>query len=672
MEMRDHLFPHSDWIAYIPNYKIQRTCISWDINNFDNDEEIQENLSPPPGWLDSWPKVVAVKGISKPDKTSDRTNSDTSRRRKASAYIITFEGSIYPDRASLYGKIINLKPYIQKVIRCHLCQRFGHVEEQCRSAKSSRICAKCAAVGHCEAECSSLLSKCINCTRKRLEDSAHTANSQTCPVFVENRKIKQLMTILGISNRDAGEFYRRYIGENRTELWSEVLSYLDSFRNVIICGDFNGSHPSWTSSCTSPNTTGKIIHDILIDLDLLIANHDTPTWSSSNGQITSSPDLTLVSSNLSMQVDWNVCDEKHGSDHYPIIIYINHILPTRLHMQPHYTVSKVDWSYFAHRLEESSIHLQDYRNSMEFSNPSKAYAELERLIHEALVEAGARKPGESTTPRRPLSPWWDDECREIIQDKLFAYKRYKLFPNSEYLALYQKESRIANRKLRKIKKKKFKSFCNALNIKSEPRKVWNILRAFNNSKRIEDLNRGLLDNQKLKVLNNFDKTISTNIPSAICNRFINNIASPFKKLISNLPTKTLSNKELLDDAISKTEFLASLKFLSKKKTSLGADLITWLIINKLPTAVLEILLKLFNDFFTQGIIPSSWKKYILVFIPKGDGTNLRPISLANNLAKLYEKILHHRIEWWAENAAIIPFAQRGFRLASRVHTIYLT
>ncbi|XP_032669561.1 uncharacterized protein LOC116843310 isoform X3 [Odontomachus brunneus] len=552
MEMRDHLFPHSDWIAYIPNYKIQRTCISWDINNFDNDEEIQENLSPPPGWLDSWPKVVAVKGISKPDKTSDRTNSDTSRRRKASAYIITFEGSIYPDRASLYGKIINLKPYIQKVIRCHLCQRFGHVEEQCRSAKSSRICAKCAAVGHCEAECSSLLSKCINCTRKRLEDSAHTANSQTCPVFVENRKIKQLMTILGISNRDAGEFYRR------------------------------------------------------------------------------------------------------------------------LHMQPHYTVSKVDWSYFAHRLEESSIHLQDYRNSMEFSNPSKAYAELERLIHEALVEAGARKPGESTTPRRPLSPWWDDECREIIQDKLFAYKRYKLFPNSEYLALYQKESRIANRKLRKIKKKKFKSFCNALNIKSEPRKVWNILRAFNNSKRIEDLNRGLLDNQKLKVLNNFDKTISTNIPSAICNRFINNIASPFKKLISNLPTKTLSNKELLDDAISKTEFLASLKFLSKKKTSLGADLITWLIINKLPTAVLEILLKLFNDFFTQGIIPSSWKKYILVFIPKGDGTNLRPISLANNLAKLYEKILHHRIEWWAENAAIIPFAQRGFRLASRVHTIYLT
>ncbi|XP_032688520.1 uncharacterized protein LOC116852357 [Odontomachus brunneus] len=110
MEMRDLLFSHSDWIAYIPNYKIQRICISWDINNIDCDKEIQENLSPPPGWLDPWPKVVAVKGISKPDNTSDRTNTDAPRRRKVLAYIITFEGSI------LYKKFLLSKEYLYKAL----------------------------------------------------------------------------------------------------------------------------------------------------------------------------------------------------------------------------------------------------------------------------------------------------------------------------------------------------------------------------------------------------------------------------------------------------------------------------------------------------------------------------------------------------------------------------
>ncbi|XP_032688802.1 uncharacterized protein LOC116852479 [Odontomachus brunneus] len=95
-----------------------------------------------------------------------------------------------------------------------------------------------------------------------------------------------------------------------------------------------------------------------------------------------------------------------------------------------------------------------------------AYKELIRLVKEVFIEAGTRKPCEGTIIRRPPSPWWDSNCKNIIQNKLNAYKR----------------------------------------------KTWNITKAFKNSKRIEDLNAKATENKLPQVIENFEKTISTENP----------------------------------------------------------------------------------------------------------------------------------------------------------------
>lgn len=40
---------------------------------------------------------------------------------------------------------------------------------------------------------------------------------------------------------------------------------------------------------------------------------------------------------------------------------------------------------------------------------------------------------------------------------------------------------------------------------------------------------------------------------------------------------------------------------------------------------------------------------------------MRPISLANNIAKLFEKLIQFRLEWWIENNFVLPNFQFGFR-----------
>lgn len=66
--------------------------------------------------------------------------------------------------------------------------------------------------------------------------------------------------------------------------------------------------------------------------------------------------------------------------------------------------------------------------------------------------------------------------------------------------------------------------------------------------------------------------------------------------------------------------------------------------------------------FNKSIYPHQWTEYFTVFIPKpGRKDSLRPISLANNLLKIFEKMIYKRLEWWAENSSIFCNTQFGFR-----------
>lgn len=104
-----------------------------------------------------------------------------------------------------------------------------------------------------------------------------------------------------------------------------------------------------------------------------------------------------------------------------------------------------------------------------------------------------------------------------------------------------------------------------------------------------------------------------------------------------------SNKRIIR-ALSWEEFQFTIKNL-KVKSAHGLDLISNMVISKLPESSLKFFFKLFNKIFNLSIFLEEWKNYFMIFIPKNDGRNYRPISLANNIFKIFEKILQTRLDW---------------------------
>ncbi|GFO35548.1 LINE-1 reverse transcriptase homolog [Plakobranchus ocellatus] len=86
----------------------------------------------------------------------------------------------------------------------------------------------------------------------------------------------------------------------------------------------------------------------------------------------------------------------------------------------------------------------------------------------------------------------------------------------------------------------------------------------------------------------------------------------------------------------------------------------------LPESCLHTLLKLFNNIWTTGDIPPSWREASVVPIPKpgkdpSDPSNYRPIALTSSLCKTLERMVNDRLVHVLESRNLLSNAQCGFR-----------
>lgn len=100
---------------------------------------------------------------------------------------------------------------------------------------------------------------------------------------------------------------------------TSLLRFFTALRPpFLICGDFNGHHPSWDS--LPPNKNGRAIASALAsyrDINLLNDGSATMTFCVRR----SAPDLTFVSPDLVAGHSWAVGEDFH-SDHFPIVISV--------------------------------------------------------------------------------------------------------------------------------------------------------------------------------------------------------------------------------------------------------------------------------------------------------------------------------------------------------------
>ena len=115
----------------------------------------------------------------------------------------------------------------------------------------------------------------------------------------------------------------------------------------IILGDFNGRHTLW-NDCMC-NTRGRILERILSQHSISILNNESPTHIDPRTKTESVIDLSLCSTSVMLDFNFQVENDLCHSDHFPIILTLQFTCITEMPMKWHF--NEVNWSAFASMAE---------------------------------------------------------------------------------------------------------------------------------------------------------------------------------------------------------------------------------------------------------------------------------------------------------------------------------
>ena len=101
-------------------------------------------------------------------------------------------------------------------------------------------------------------------------------------------------------------------------------------------------------------------------------------------------------------------------------------------------------------------------------------------------------------------------------------------------------------------------------------------------------------------------------------------------------------------------------------SSPGPDQIHYEILRHLPIETLHILLDIINETWKSDTFPESWRKALIISIPKPgkdyfNPLNYRPIALTSYICKTVERMVNERLVWYLEKNGLLAKQQCGYR-----------
>lgn len=148
------------------------------------DEEIMKSVSCP-----NDAELLSVHRLSRRTSSGDGWVKSESIR-------LCFKGSFLPAYITVDGLHIKVDPYIFPVSQCSMCWKFGHIKKRCPTNKIT--CPKC---GGEHANCETRSFRCVNCGGK------HMALEKTCPRFLKEKKLREIMAEFNCTYRRALTMY---------------------------------------------------------------------------------------------------------------------------------------------------------------------------------------------------------------------------------------------------------------------------------------------------------------------------------------------------------------------------------------------------------------------------------------------------------------------------------
>lgn len=168
---------NNNLVCYIPNFCLFRQGIVRNVDCSLSEKDILENII-------SAQKVTSIKRIA---------SKRSGQIKPMPLVIITFRGQTLPNDIYLLGVHCYIEPYIQRIIQCFRCFKFGHTSFKC---SQNQVCENCSSEGHSLNECQSE-PFCLHCKNK------HRATCLDCPELVRQKTLKKFMAVNNVSFKEA-------------------------------------------------------------------------------------------------------------------------------------------------------------------------------------------------------------------------------------------------------------------------------------------------------------------------------------------------------------------------------------------------------------------------------------------------------------------------------------
>lgn len=444
-----------------------------------------------------------------------------------------------------------------------------------------------------------------------------------------------------------------YNGKTLSTLeWQILIREVKKYEYFLLVGDINAHHQFWGSTKSCRN--GRVIFDLYDADDIHILNDGSPTHiSGPNNYSESNIDLSFASPSLSIYCNWRVGDDAWGSDHLPITIDVNTHVSLEEKQDYRYNINKLDWTVLYEELDKCKKDFSDinFLNMCVKDRYILFVHKLTKAIENSLPDMYKPKDNPNDNSiykkklKRPSCIWWNEECSKAVRIRRAKFKslRYKM-TREQFLEMKKIDART-KAILKESKRNSFRNFCESLNSRSNISNVWTKIKLFKNSG-----SRPLSFDGNKGMIGSMAECIENLCPPKVAVNHRHNINNLKESEISH-ELESLFTYDELEISICKANL----------KSAPGFDRINYLIINKLPEYHKRILLDIYNDLFYTCKFPDQWQKYLVLFIPKGSGNKVRPISLASCLLKLMERMICERLTWWVEKNNILAKTQSGFR-----------
>lgn len=459
---------------------------------------------------------------------------------------------------------------------------------------------------------------------------------------------------------------------NRVGLESNVIGMLqDVVRQLpapyVIVGDLNAHHPSWGSH--KVDVRGERLRQLLDMLGSSVLNDGRPTRLDPSTGAQSVVDLSIASWDVASRFTWQVDDDLHGSDHFPILLSQAVDTPSTA-ARLRWSIEKADWDGFS----------RDIRRQLPDGHGVLTPTEWGTLIREAADRHIPKAGGNGGNKR---VPWWNTEVYRAIKLRrkhLRALRR--LAPDDPRRPSKLKEFQLARAKARRViweaKEGAWTDFTAKITETTSSAELWRKVKAVSGKNRHAE--------KVIRVQDGF-----TNDPVTVAEAF----ADQFAKVSANsnfsesfLHAKSLAEAEFcysledegdlsLEIDYNKDFSLNELNWALSHGTgkAAGPDDIGYPILRKLPLIGRLALLDTMNQVWHSGAIPDEWKEGLVIPIPKeGKDKTLtegyRPITLLSCMGKTLERMVNRRLSTELERHERIHPQQHAFRCGYGAETFF--